>query len=128
AAYRNPVLYPDSLVTTTAPESWRSQRYIRLQIEPFQVNPVTHELTIHSRVRVEIRFGLGVNAPAAQTGVNLSEGAFESVFQNGFLNYESGRSWRTPERAKPNLPRATSAASANHSFQLSVNADGMYKV
>jgi len=126
--YAQAALYPAAPVTVDEPAMWRSQRYVRVQVMPFQYNPRTGELTTHRRMRVTLDFGLAPNAPEAMTGSAVDEGAFEAILKQGLFNYDSARGWRAPQRVAPNLPRAEAAASATDAFRIAVSADGMYRV
>ncbi len=128
ATYAQAAPYPAASVTVGEPAMWRSQRYVRLQLFPFQYNPATRELTTHQTLRVTLDFGLAPNAPQELTGGAVDEGAFETILKQGLFNYESARGWRSPQRVAPKLPRATGAASASDAFRIAVNADGMYRV
>lgn len=128
ATYASAAAYPSDITFSSAPANWRSQRYIRLQVRPFQYSAATHQLTIHDRLRVEIDFGLPANAESAQLGTNVSEGGFESVLKNSLLNYDSARAWRSAQRTTTNLPAPESAAGVTDAYKISVNADGMYKI
>lgn len=127
AVYSAPSSFPADLVSTTAPAMWRSQRYVRLQFRPFQYNPVTRELKTHTKMRIEIDFGLSSATPES-VGISVNEGGFEQVFKQSLFNYESGRTWRASQKRAPNAPHSERAATVDNSFKISVNADGMYKV
>lgn len=126
--YATSALYPAERVSITSPAEWRSQRYIRVQLNPFQYNPVTRELVTHNKLRVEIDFGLSASAGPEFVGTTISEGSFEQILKQSLLNYESGRSWRSTEGRTTKLSRPGRAAKAGDSFKISVNADGIYQV
>ncbi len=128
AVYSRSSLYPADLVSTTPPAMWRSQRYVRLQFHPFQYNPVTRELKTHTKLRIEVDFGLGSGAAPESVGSPVNEGGFEQVFKQSVLNYETGRGWRAPQKRTANTPRPERATASGDSFKISVNADGIYKV
>src|SRR5581483_8312280 len=126
--YSTSAPYPSEIVSSSAPAQWRSQRFISIQFHPFQFNPVTKQLTIHDTMRVEIDFGLDVNATGAQLGTSVDEGTFEIILQNSLVNYESSRAWRTTRRPAAHVTHAESAAVTGNAYKISVNADGIYKV
>lgn len=128
AAYSSSELYPAERVSLGAPSQWRSQRYLRVQLNPFQYNAATRELTIHKKLRVEINFGLDANAAPEQTGRAVDEGGFEQILKQSLLNYASARAWRNPARRAVNLPQPERAATTPNSFRIEVNADGMFQV
>lgn len=128
ATYSASSLYPSDIVSTTAPAQWRSQRYVRVQFYPFQYNPVTRELKTHTKLRIEIDFGLNSNAVPELVGQTVNEGSFEAILKQSLINYDSARTWRVPQRRAPNLPTPERAAQENNSYKISVNADGIYEV
>lgn len=126
--YSSAAPYPVQSVVTSAPANWRSQRYIRVQFNPFQYNPVTRELQTHKKIRVAIDFGMSATASKELVGESVNESGFEQIFEKSFLNYTSSRSWRrTPTTSAPR-PRAEKAASQNDSYKIAVKTDGIYKV
>ncbi len=128
ATYGSSTLLPGASFSTTAPALWRSQRYIRVQFHPYQFNPITRELVTHAKLKLEIDFGLDGKADRELVGESVNEGGFESIFKQSFVNYDSGRAWRTPQRRSPTVTPPERAASQPNSFKISVNADGIYKV
>ncbi len=128
ATYESSALYPQDIVSTTPPANWRSQRYIRLQVFPFQYNPATRQLLVHERLRIEVKFGLAAGATAEQLGTSVAEGSFEPILKAGLLNYDSARAWRAPVRRTVNAPHAEAAAASTDAYRIAVNADGIYKV
>ncbi len=128
ATYARSELYPSDSVSLTPPEMWRSQRYLRVQFRPFQVNPATRELTTHTKMRIRIEFGLPNNASGESVGFNVNEGGFESIFKHSFINYDSGKNWRTPNRRAVAPTKTERAAVTGDAYKISVTADGIYKV
>lgn len=128
AIYQSNSLYPAEFADLSAPSRWRSQRFVRLQLAPFQYNPVLQQLTFHKRIRVEIDYGLGLDISPATLGQAVNEAGFESVFQDAFVNYGEARYWRMPD-VPAFSPRPPSAApNVNPNFKIGVNADGVYRV
>lgn len=119
---------PADVVKISAPMIWRSQRYVRVQFFPFQFKPAEKQLAIHQKMRVQIDFGVPSNAPEAQLGQSVSEGAFEEIFKQNFLNYEQGRAWRKAQKRGAVAPQIESAATTPASYKISVMQDGMYRV
>jgi hypothetical protein len=73
----------------------RSQRLARVELRPFQVNPVTGELVRHGRVRVELTFD-AAQVMAASSADVTEAGGFEQLLAGSLLNYAESRQWRVP--------------------------------
>ncbi len=128
AAYSSEQLYPAERVEISAPAQWRSQRYLTLRVNPFQYNAARNELTVHTKLRIEITFNVAADANAKAFGVPVNEGAFESVFQNAFVNYSDSTSWRAPTVNPPALSQRSNVAAGSTAYKIAVDADGMYKI
>ena len=128
ATYGTSTLYPNEIVSLSSPATWRSQRYIRVQFRPIQFNPVTRQLIIHEKIRLEIDFGLAKNAAAQELGRAVDEGRFEAFLKQGFLNYESARTWRHSKPRTSDVGRDENTRLTGDAYKISVNENGMYKV
>ena len=73
----------------------RSQRVAVLRFQPFQYNPVTGELRIAQRIRVQLDFVRGDGAIVGSNFRGVDEGDFETTLRQSLLNYETARDWRT---------------------------------
>lgn len=137
--YNSTASYPASLTDISTPAIWRSQRYVTLRVNPFQMtrtesNPSTYALTIHTRVRVELNFEFPNTAQAKTVGSVVNEGAFEPIMKNALVNYDAGKNWRTNQATEGESQTAPSglnrpfSVSAVSSYKIAVNADGIYKI
>ena len=124
AEYARDGNFPAQLAQVSEPAQWRSQRYVTLRLFPFQYNAARNELTIHQRVRVEIRFE---NASAEAQGAFVNEGAFETIFQNTFLNYDAAKNWRTTAHAGQSFENENAAASST-AYRIAIETDGIYRL
>ena len=77
----------------------RSQRIVRVEVYPFQYNPVTGELRFSDKLRVAVDYGgTGAGLALAQTAEPIAEpAAFENSFRSLLLNYEEAKAWRVPD-------------------------------
>lgn len=127
--YQSNAAFPSQAVSMSSPVQWRSQRYVNVYFNPFQYNPVSRQLTIHTRIRVEIEFGLPENAAQAELGQPIDEGGYEEIFASSFVNYAASKSWRS---SRPNVAQIASqenaAAATPNNYKLELNRDGMYRV
>lgn len=124
AAYNVNRAYPIASARIASTGDWRSQRYVVVEFNPLQYNPITRQLTFHRRLRVELNLTYPSGRTAQALGQALNEGAFETVFQNAFANYSSARTWRAQ---RPRAPRAV-RYTGEPWYKIAVNTDGMYKV
>lgn len=93
SVYSLNAFYPSDLARIGSSGFIRDQRFLHLQLYPFEYNPVTQQLRFHQQLRVEISFSYPDAAPSARAGGEIG-GAFESGLRNTILNYESARAWR----------------------------------
>lgn len=89
--YAAAAFYPAQIARLVDLGFMRSQRIVRLELTPFQVNPATGETRYSRRVQLRVRF-----AGATDAGRAVSEPAdFETIFRNALLNYDTARNWRS---------------------------------
>lgn len=128
AVYQGTALFPETVAQMSAPAKWRSQRYVTVRVAPYQYDAAHARLVIHSRLQIEIDFGLPSGAAAAEMGSRVDEGPFEAVLRKALVNYRVAREWRvaeTPDAAESSAPESVNAVST---VRIAVNADGIYKV
>ena len=118
--------YPAELARITSSGMMRDQRFVRLQVYPFQYNPVTGELRLYERVRVEVSFSYPEGG-ASVSGSGEMGGAFEPVLSNTILNYESARGWRESSRGA-GLLEAGELGSCEDCFKISIGEGGIYEL
>ena len=120
AAYARSTAYPDA-VARVADDAWlRDQRLVRVELYPFQYQPLARQLTWHRRLRIEVLFER--TGDRAYKSVAASETPFDGVLRNSLLNYEQARDWRAAPvtAAKPTVdltPRT----------KIVVDHDGLYR-
>jgi uncharacterized repeat protein (TIGR01451 family) len=126
-AYSADELYPQAIARVVSSGFVRDQRYVSVQVNPVQYNPVSGELFVHKRFTVEIEFGF---QRGAKMGSSQPVGSFEPVLSASLLNYESAASWRgrqsmveAPVRFSETVLNAGSPA-----YKILVNEDGIYQV
>ena len=96
----------------------RSQRLLRLEIYPVQVNALTGEALYHQQIDISIQFQGDVS------GEFVAEpAAFETMFRQNILNYATSKEWRTTQTEPPQLGAWTPPQPA---YKISVNESGLY--
>ena len=96
AVYSRDALFPAEAVLLDDLGRLRSQRLARLELHPFQVNPVAGTLVRHARLRVEVTFGGAVQAASVTASSVTEAGGFEGQLAGMLLNYATARQWRAP--------------------------------
>lgn len=127
-AYAQNALYP-AVVADLANQGYiRSQRIGRLQVIPFQYDPVKKLLFLHPRVTVELRFPTTGNPLGSTVGaLPPDSSSFEQLLQNLLLNYEPAKRWR--DKTDIGLGHIGLARpSAEQSFKISIEASGIYEL
>ena len=126
-AYSVDALYPGSIARVASTGFIRDQRYIAVELNPAQYNPVSKELVLHKQFTVEIDFAY---EQERQPGTSLSDGSFESILSSSLFNYESAAGWRGRQQNAA-LPEVLAPAATNGevpALKVMVNEDGMYQV
>ncbi len=73
----------------------RSQRLVRLEIMPVQVDAGAGKILVHDQVRVALRF----EGEAGPVGTIAELASFEAVMRQSLLNYEVAKAWRAAPAA-----------------------------
>jgi len=125
--YSANALYPENIATIAGSGFIRDQRYISVQLNPVQYNPVSEEAVLHKRFVVEIDFAY---EQGRELGGSLSDGAFEPALMASLLNYESAANWRgkQPLATPPETLVTSSRDAALPALKIMVNQDGIYRV
>jgi len=126
-AYSVNAFYPQTIARVAGTGFIRDQRYVAVQVNPVQYNPVLGEVSLHKRFTVEIDFTYerGVELGTSQPG-----GSFEPVLSASLLNYESATNWRGKQSTTvfpANLSEAVRDA-GTPAYKILVNEDGIYQV
>ncbi|MCX7669353.1 MAG: hypothetical protein N2439_04705, partial [Anaerolineae bacterium] len=139
--YATDAFYPAQLARLVDLGFMRSQRIVRLEYTPTQINPKTGEVRFYPQVQLRVRFGGRVD-----TGRRVDEPAdFETIFKNALLNYETARHWRAAEpRVQGQAVSAATAAAApaggvqppvtgqwlppTPAYRIAVDSEGIYQL
>jgi hypothetical protein len=108
----------------------RHQRVLPVRVEPVMYDPLTGEVVLAKRIRVEIVMS-GANqggAPLPSAPVEESE-VWERMYARLLVNYDGARAWRTRARPAPSLrsSRALDAA-AGPLVKLAARTPGVHRV
>lgn len=126
-AYSANAFYPQTIARVAGTGFIRDQRYVAVQVNPVQYNPVSGEVILHKRFTVKIDFAYerGLELGASQPG-----GSFEPVLSASLLNYESAAIWRG-KQSNTVYPADLSEAvrdAGTPAYKILVNEDGIYQV
>ncbi len=127
AAYAADNFYPASPVELVSTGFIRSQRVGQLRFHPLQYNPVSGELRLYKRIRVQIDFGPAEDKTGQPVDdQQAEEGEFEGALERVLVNYASARDWRTSPAP---LARADAiSGTAQFYYKISINQDGLYQL
>jgi hypothetical protein len=127
-AYTSQTPYPAETVTIGETGYIRNQRFVRLDFHPFQFIASTGQVLVHQRLRVELTQGKpSPQKPPARSRA-VDDTAFDPVLRQSLLNYDSARAWRIDPRQQPSSVPTASPNDGTSTWNLAVNADGMYTV
>ena len=117
-------LYPAQTVRLVDLGFMRSQRIVRLEITPFQVNPVSKLLQVHKLMRVVVRFQGEARAAAAASAVEPAD--FEAGLKSTLVNYEAAKTWRGTPATIAATP--TPWLPPSPAYKILVKTAGFYQV
>ena len=128
AVYSEERFYPAQNATLVDLGFMRGQRIVRLEVYPFQHNPVTGELRFSDKIRVAVEFGdAAAGLALAQPAGPVEEpAAFESSFRDLLLNYDEAKAWRAT--TAPVQPATAGWTPPNPGYKVAVQQDGIYKL
>ncbi|HPR17180.1 MAG TPA: C25 family cysteine peptidase [Candidatus Cloacimonadota bacterium] len=90
--YNNGTIFPMQIIETGTPAIMRGVRVVKLTINPFRYDPVSHELKIITNIDVMVNTeGSGGENTITRSERKKSR-AFEPLFQSNILNYASSGS------------------------------------
>ncbi len=125
--YGTNLMYPETIARVADEGFVRDQRYVAVQVNPVQYNPVSGEVVIYWRFRVQIDL---INESGLGAGASSSDASFEPILSASLLNYESAADWRGRrlDTVLPASPAADMRDVGSPAFKISVNEDGIYQV
>ncbi|NIR25890.1 MAG: hypothetical protein GWO10_17430, partial [candidate division Zixibacteria bacterium] len=88
--YQSDTHFPKSVVKLLPCSQMRKWKYVRVDFNPFQYNPVSGTLTLTESVDVEISYG---RATLAVDGSLMADTASDNTAARRFLNYTEARDW-----------------------------------
>lgn len=121
AVYSADAYYPARTVRMIDLGYMRSQRIIRVEIYPFQYNPVARKLMVIESARVTVRFE---RSGVAQGGYVAEPDAFEAAFRANLLNYDAARNWR--RAATASAAQSALWVPPNPGYKIAVKETGVY--
>ncbi len=122
--YRRGGKYPARILEVSEPGFIRRQRVVSMKIYPFRVDPLTGDVEVVHKARIELRF-TGGSGYRSDPGV--LEESFEGIYRNVLLNYEEAREWklRTP---RTGVRQPSPFFEGEWWLKVVVSDEGMYRV
>ena len=121
AIYAQDTYYPAAAARMLEAGFMRSQRLARVELFPFQVNPVSGQVTYHRRLRVELTFP---KEATTQASAVAESSAFEDTLAELVLNYSSASQWRMP----PQGTAVTGWSPPPDAYRVAVAEEGIYAI
>jgi len=90
--YATDAFYPGNQAAIASTGTLRDYRIIQLQVNPVHFNPVTGELMIYTRLRLELDFG----PLFVREGAQRDTSAFDAIYQETLRNYQEAGGWTLP--------------------------------
>jgi hypothetical protein len=137
-AYSTDALFPGRLAKVEFTGYLRDRRVAKIDVFPVQYNPVTKELVIHKKLRINITFNNQSKTRAIDSNVITPEkrlsknNTFEEIYKSSLLNYKPDRAYGTVKPLhKKSLNFNTLAAEINESpfaVKIVTEGEGIYKI
>ncbi len=124
---------PEESVLLESPKFLRDQRIVRLKIFPVRFNPVTKALRRLDSITIKVDFIGGIKSYQKVT----ESQAFEKIFQNILLNYQSSKNWRQASFRDVQHMRISKEKPeegidpfgfSDRWYKIVIKEDGMYKI
>jgi hypothetical protein len=125
--YASEKYYPDA-PAIIAEDAWlRDQHIARVEIYPFQFNPVKGSIILHRSLKIQVDFPNTSITPLEYSNNRTSPASdpFGSALETVLLNYDDAKNWR----GFPNHEKISSIASfLGPRYKIIVDHDGIYKI
>ncbi len=115
--------YPQELTTVDATSQFRDQTIVRIEISPFQYNPVTRVLRIIHEMDIIINHSGNVTRTGTVSNTSAIE---ERFYRDMLLNYEQAKPLRAPRAVK--LAKAQSPFAEGPLYKFPVTKEGIYRI
>lgn len=102
-AYTTNAFYPGELASITEPFVLRNTRGATIKISPYQYNPVTRVLRIYHNVKVAVKTNEAMPGYNEITARPENSGAFQTVYQNFYLNTDMVLGRYTPREEEGDM-------------------------
>ena len=119
-------------------DAWlRDQRFVRIEVFPFQYDPQSGTLIWHKYLKIEVSFVFsGGESNVVVRDFEGNPNPFEQILQSSLLNYDSARHWRGYPRNERhelsglNTETGTQGIDSleNPSFKIVIDRDGFYRL
>jgi len=136
--YETPQSYPGVLAEIVNEGMLRQQRVAGIAVYPVQYHGETNTLTIYETLQVTISI-IG-DFEVKREGYIADQDAYEAIYKDLLLNYESARQWRLESKAYLPAEQIENALSEinpasisgwvppEQSWRITVGAEGMYQL
>ena len=135
-AFASNALYPDALVRIVDDAWLRDQRVVRIELYPFQYNPLQGSLLWHKQLKVDVQF-IGGTLGDSAVDISSTDDAYDAVLQGLVLNYDVARAWRGVPSSEIYHPESAGQTSAVDDYEpvflgprykIAIKLDGLYRL
>ena len=102
----------------------RSQRFMKISLNPMQYKSDTGEIRFYSHLLVQIEFN--TENASTHSPLIIEEPFFEEHFKQTLINYEQARQWRFDEYYVDENQNYLQVN--NEYYKISINEDGIYRI
>jgi hypothetical protein len=122
--------YPGPLARVVEVASRGRQRVARLEMHPFQYNPISRQLRMVQRMVIEVAFSYRPRWSPPPGPTDIERGELEPTLRSSLLNIDSAQQWQEPGTP----PAAQAAVEAGPwvppvpGYKIFVDQDGIYSL
>ncbi|MBN2289504.1 MAG: hypothetical protein JXQ83_09245 [Candidatus Glassbacteria bacterium] len=121
--------YPAQLILTRGPERLRDLMVLEIVVRPFTCLPATGRLQVTEKIRINVTLRQEAGSPGTPArAAGSSGGAFEAVYRDALLNYQSSKAWRLPAAGRGALLSSSPFARGDRWVSLHIGGTDMYAV
>lgn len=126
--YGQDKLFPSAAATLSNVFWLRDQRVVSVLVHPVQVNPVTENVFVSTRLVIEVRFTYPEGRPEGHAPRPESP-VYEDILQASLLNYEQANNWREVRQlaAAPQTSPCLSDWNPN-TFRIATENKGIHQI
>lgn len=101
------------------------RNFVPLQIFPFQYNPVSQELKVTTKIRLQVQIS---GSKAASKDWQMAKNIIDDAADAFFINNATSKTWRLPKDIDQNYVSPKHRSGAINEIQFIIDKEGIFKI